>query len=237
MRHRRWICGALAVVALAAGCSDDDTKVRAESSDTTDTHKRPAAGEDHWHLAIGFNRCGTWLEPPADAHGDKAGIHTHGDGLIHVHPFFNEVSGDNATLKWFLEDIGATVDDESLKLASGDVLPFSGQCDGEDATLRVVRWRSAEDHPVMSTIEDADDLLDQALRPDGAVIAIVFTADEQVDQPPSVANLAEPSDTRSTAVTADTPHVPNGIPDPANVVSFAPVLWIGPTPCSETRKM
>lgn len=196
MRRWRLVCGALAVVALAAaGCSDDDSPDRPEPPDTTGTHTRPAVNEDHWHLAIGFNRCGTWLDPPEDALGDRKGVHTHGDGLIHLHPFFDEVSGENAVLKWFLEEIGATVGDDSLELASGEVLPFVGDCDGEEATLRVVRWQSAEDGlPAMSTVEAADDLLDQPLRPDSAVIAIVFTADEQIDQPPSVANLAEPSD-------------------------------------------
>lgn len=201
MRHRRWICGALVVVTLAAaGCSDDDTPDRPEPpTDTTASNRRPAANEDHWHLAIGFNRCGTWLDPPQDALGDRKGVHTHGDGLIHLHPFFDEVSGDNATLRWFLQEIGATVGENSLTLADGDVFPFSGDCNGEEATLRVVRWRSAgDDLPVMAIIEDADELLDQVLRPDGAVIAIVFGADEQIDQPPSVANLTEPSDVAST---------------------------------------
>jgi len=50
---------------------------------------------DHWHTAFQVNICGEWLtaepqfEKPADNPNQLAnvGIHTHGDDLIHTHPF------------------------------------------------------------------------------------------------------------------------------------------------------
>ena len=59
--------------------------------------RRPAdrhAG-DHWHTCLGVNVCGEWLDPtpqfekPCDNPNQvaNAGIHSHGDGLIHTHPF------------------------------------------------------------------------------------------------------------------------------------------------------
>jgi hypothetical protein len=217
--------------ALLAACSNDDSPVRAEAPTATAAARDHPAVGDHWHLAIGFNRCGKWLDPQRDVAGDQKGVHTHDDGLIHLHPFFNEVSGDNATLKWFLEDIGAVVDEDGLTLATGEVLPFNGECEGEPARLRVARWTSAQGGLGFSGPVNADLLRNEPLRPDGAVIAIAFTADEQIDQPPSVADLAEPSDITTATVG---PRVPGSIPDPANVLSFAPVLWTGPAPCSET---
>ena len=40
---------------------------------------------DHWHAAYGIYICGT-LEPPFTDDADPNGIHTHGDGVIHIHP-------------------------------------------------------------------------------------------------------------------------------------------------------
>ena len=66
-----------------------------------------AAG-DHWHAAFGANVCGEWLSNPqtfetaADNPNVRVGIHTHGDGFIHIHPFTKSEGGDNATLGRFL---------------------------------------------------------------------------------------------------------------------------------------
>jgi hypothetical protein len=61
--------------------------------------------QDHWHTYLGVNICGQWLTPvpafeqPVGTTGlNNAGIHSHGDGLIHTHPFVASEEGKNATL-------------------------------------------------------------------------------------------------------------------------------------------
>ena len=51
--------------------------------------------DDHWHTAYGVYVCDE-LSPvmfPNDSSDNRTGIHTHGDGLIHIHPFVSSVTG------------------------------------------------------------------------------------------------------------------------------------------------
>ena len=56
----------------------------------------PRIGKDHWHAAIGFYDCDHFLPNEAQFENSE-GLHTHGDGLIHLHPFSSAVAGKNAT--------------------------------------------------------------------------------------------------------------------------------------------
>jgi hypothetical protein len=88
----------------------------------------PATGEpgDHWHAALDVYTCTGWLETPAPEFETKAdnpeirvGIHSHGDGLIHIHPFNSSESGKNATLGRFLEYGGWSAGSTSFDLWGG----------------------------------------------------------------------------------------------------------------------
>ena len=74
---------------------------------------------DHWHEAFGINICGEFLDPVTDDGADRLGIHTHQDGLIHVHPFGAGGSGENATMQVFLDQIGAEVSDGTHEVFIG----------------------------------------------------------------------------------------------------------------------
>jgi hypothetical protein len=82
---------------------------------------------DHWHTAFQVNICGEWLpaqsqfEKPADNPGQQAnvGIHTHGDDLIHTHPFVVSEEGDNATLGKFADYGGWSVSSDSIDAWAG----------------------------------------------------------------------------------------------------------------------
>src|SRR5262245_16290911 len=68
---------------------------------------------DHWHAAYGINICGTF-EPPFTNDADPNGIHTHGDGAIHIHPGAAQQvarAGDDATLGVFMSAAGAELTD------------------------------------------------------------------------------------------------------------------------------
>jgi hypothetical protein len=58
---------------------------------------------DHIHQAFGINVCGEFLENVPEFES-PVGIHTHGDGVLHIHPFSQLGVGANATLERFFED-------------------------------------------------------------------------------------------------------------------------------------
>ena len=59
----------------------------------------PRVGQDHWHARIAFYVCGA-KQPNAPTW--EGGVHTHGDGIIHIHPFNDFEEGRGARLvKWF----------------------------------------------------------------------------------------------------------------------------------------
>jgi hypothetical protein len=81
---------------------------------------------DHWHAYLGVDICGVWLgnapafETAADnPKGPNVGIHSHGDGLIHVHPFVSSEAGAQATLGKFLTYGGWSASSDSLHMWSG----------------------------------------------------------------------------------------------------------------------
>jgi len=51
----------------------------------------PIANQDHWHAAYGVYICDKFIDSfqhGADPNAaDPLGIHSHGDGVIHIHPF------------------------------------------------------------------------------------------------------------------------------------------------------
>jgi hypothetical protein len=86
----------------------------------------PTTGEagDHWHASLDVNVCGQWLAPApefetkADSPDVRVGIHSHGDGLIHIHPFNSSESGNDATVGRFLEYGGWSASSDSFELWS-----------------------------------------------------------------------------------------------------------------------
>ena len=92
---------------------------------------------DFWTAALGVNICGTWLAN-APAAGLDTGVHSHGDGLIYVHPFNQSEAGDKATLGLFLQRGGWEVSADRLKLWDGDEHRSGAACPNGQAAL--VRW-------------------------------------------------------------------------------------------------
>jgi len=70
----------------------------------------PRENLDHWHAVYGVYNCmnpgegdAKYLQPFLST-DDATGIHSHGDGLLHIHPFVSAASGDSAQLRhWFAE--------------------------------------------------------------------------------------------------------------------------------------
>jgi peptidylprolyl isomerase len=179
---------ALALVACGdegEGGSSEDASGAGPASDA----EGPELGE-HWHVAYAFQVCAEVLPPAADRGADVKGIHTHEDGLIHIHPFLAAAAGSDATLEVFLDQIGARLDTDGLELADGDP---AGDC-ADDAVVRVAQWDSAIDaaegaDPDRIITEDLDQIV---LAPDlGALTVAVGPADEEIQAPPAVEDICE----------------------------------------------
>src|SRR5206468_10129714 len=72
---------------------------------------------DHWHAAFGVNLCGTW-QGNTPTYEAATGVHSHGDGFMHIHPFSAAGAGKNATVGLFLKQAGDKVSASDVTFAS-----------------------------------------------------------------------------------------------------------------------
>ena len=116
------IVGIAAIVLTRSGSSDNISNAHPLAANQT-----TGVAGDHWHTYLGINVCGEWLNPapafekPFDSQSAvaNAGIHSHGDGLIHTHPFVLSEQGANATLGHFLTNGGWSVSSDSFDNSGG----------------------------------------------------------------------------------------------------------------------
>jgi hypothetical protein len=73
---------------------------------------------DHWHSAYDVYVCDDFRSKIV-VETDPNGIHTHSDGLIHIHPFNN---------------------DDSVVLDTGEALLAGADCNGQPAVVKVARF-------------------------------------------------------------------------------------------------
>jgi hypothetical protein len=91
-------------------------------------------GEDHWHADYSVQLCGETKEADLPFSED-IGIHTHGDGRIHIHPHGNPAyEGQAANLKRFFQSANLTLTDTSLTWIDGKTYT-SGETECEDGHL------------------------------------------------------------------------------------------------------
>lgn len=129
-----------------------------------DAPVRPIQNEDHWHSAYGIWDCaegedGGFLPLYQVVTPDLNGIHSHQDGLMHIHPFVEEASGENATIGDFIETMQVEITDDSLGVGNGRVLEEDVTCGGEPAVIQVLRWEFAfavDEAPEVFTEDFAD---------------------------------------------------------------------------------
>ena len=147
---------------------------------------------------------------PVPTFESQVGIHTHGDGVIHIHPFSSGGAGENATLGVFLDGAGIDLSDTTLKMDGKTWKEGKDQCDGKDAELVVAQWKDVQD-PDSKPALIRRDFNDIRFRQNGEGYTIAFVPEGTTDipKPASAANLAElgaadasgaqPTDTGSTA--------------------------------------
>lgn len=165
---------------------------RGDSLSANSMDQVPPRLGDHWHAAYGVFICDRYLAPLSDTTEDRLGIHTHGDGLIHIHPFTTAVTGASANLAAFARQVGLKLEDSSLELSNGKRYRNGDDCAGTAASVRVLVWESKDD-PEPKEISGPFGKL--TFSRDGMLIAIAFAPKSTIiDTPPSTPGLDRPSD-------------------------------------------
>ncbi|HEX2698809.1 MAG TPA: hypothetical protein VHM89_01220 [Acidimicrobiales bacterium] len=140
---------------------------------------------DHWHAAYGIYVCGQFL-PPIQSDQDPRGIHTHGDGVVHIHPFTKAASGRNATFGVFAETVGLKVSASHVQVPGGENYKNGGTCpDKKKASLKVyLNGDKVDGDPKKIRLRDRDLL----------VIAFVPSGTDVPKDPPSAGQLDKLND-------------------------------------------
>jgi len=136
-------------------------QVEAQSTATVDVQPTPFAGipersglptapngliysgptpRSHWHAAYVVRACDEVLDPLSDV-DNQVGIHTHDDGVIHIHPG-PEATYTGATLGRFLEAAGARISTGRLELPGREPLVDGDMCSEGAGRVAVYRWDS-----------------------------------------------------------------------------------------------
>ncbi len=113
----------------------------------------PRVGNDHWHSAYAIYDCDRFL-PAFTSAADPDGIHSHQDGVIHIHPWNSSASGDDARLDVFFESMGARITDDEISGPGIGVLEAGSDCDGEPTVIRAVRFARIDPNADMAGADD-----------------------------------------------------------------------------------
>lgn len=137
---------------------------------------------DHWHAAAGVYVCGQFQPNLNDAVPDQSGIHAHGDGLMHIHPFGTRYTGEGANLGAFAETVGMEIEDDRLKLASGEEFSNGDDCGGQPGKVQLKVWASnAEERGFLVPSDFAG-----YAPSDGSLFTIAFAPEgADIPKPPS----------------------------------------------------
>jgi hypothetical protein len=158
----------------------------------------PRIGTDHWHSAIGFDICGTFAPNVADNGQDPLGIHTHGDGVVHTHPFSSQAAGRRATLKLWLDTVGVKATADELKLP-GDERTYKngGKCGDQEASIVTMVWENRTGEGELFAGDPGDIRLG-----DNQLITIAFVPKgTEIRKPPSESQLDNLSDVPGATTT------------------------------------
>jgi hypothetical protein len=163
---------------------------------SNEASSEPPTISDHWHASYGVYICDAF-QAPAGETSTPNGVHTHGDGVVHIHPHSQNGAGDNATLGLFLEDMNDEITDDSLTYGEDQTWTEGEDKCGEgenaqDAELVVAQWRdvqAGDTEPALIT----RDLADIRFREDGEGYTIAFVPEGTTDipKPESSAQLSE----------------------------------------------
>jgi hypothetical protein len=237
-----WFYGALAAIVVLGIVGVVLVRSGSSAADVPPQPGNPTTGApgDHWHSALAANVCGDWIASPesfetsAENPNVRVGIHTHGDGFVHTHPFTKSEGGDNATLGRFLSYGGWEASDDSLSLwasptgsttkdwSNGDTCPKGTPFAGKKG---VVKYS-------VDCVDRAGSPSDLKLR-DGKVIAFAFLPEsESIGVPPNA--TAAPADDGGTTEALDVAACSSAGPGETVTTTTTPAATESTTPTSST---
>ena len=150
--------------------------------------------KDHWHSAYTIYNCGEVM-PVFQGVIDPDGIHSHGDSIIHIHPFNSSATGDDARLGVFLETMNASITRDGIFAENGEfpAILASDGCDGEDAVVKVARWKLTlnNDPELIEVFDDDFDDIRLLANGEGFSFALVPEGLEDEEIPPPLPETIE----------------------------------------------
>jgi hypothetical protein len=169
----------------------------------------PTVGE-HWHAAYGIYVCDAFLPNLTDVVSDTTRLHTHGDGVAHVHTFNSGAAGNNATLEKWGETTGLTFSGGGFTV-NGTTYEDGFDCSGQPATVSLYVW-PADDTSAQPQIYSGADIAKFRFSEDRLAITLaVVPPGTEVPRPPSVPELDQLTDV--PGATSTTTTVATGITD------------------------
>jgi hypothetical protein len=173
--------------------------------------------EDHWHAAYGIYVCDAFLPPLTDTVQDPTGLHTHGDGIAHLHPFNSAAAGDNATLAKWGATTGLSFSDHGFTV--GDTTYDDGfECSGQPAEVSLNVW-SADDTSAEPRVYTGSDIGRFHFGEDHLAITLaVVPAGTAIPPPPSVDDI-DKLDPVTDAIVDDGTTSTTAVPAPSTTVA------------------
>ncbi len=200
----------VAVLGVALVVLSRNERLQADNPETAERPRPPGKGfeGDHWHAAYGVYLCDKFAGD-IQSERDPNGIHTHNDGVIHIHPFTSAASGSKATLGAFAQTVGMTLTSNRVKLPGGEEYSNGDKCGDKAGRLRVL----------LNGQERSGDPKDIRLRDRDQIVIAFAPEDAKVPStPPSAPNLDNLNDVPgSPGATSSTTQAPNpdGTPNPS----------------------
>jgi hypothetical protein len=157
---------------------------------------------DHWHAAIGYYICGSFV-PNLPEGDDPLGIHGHGDNVVHIHPFGASSSGKRATLEVYFDTVNADISDDRIELPGQETKSNGDRCENGPGRVQTKVWdtRSPTD-PGRIVEGDPSNIRPQ----DNQLITIAFVPEgTDIPRPPSEPNLDALTDVPGATTTTSTP--------------------------------
>lgn len=125
-----------AAIAVACAGGQSEQATREETPSPAET--MASVTGDHWHATYDVIICGQ-EQPPIPALHNPEGVHTHGDGIIHMHPFIPSAEGAGARVQKFFEYMGGKLTEDEIQIPgqaetyrNGDLCP-----DGQEGFVQL----------------------------------------------------------------------------------------------------
>ena len=166
---------------------------------------------DHWHQAFGVYACDGFQPFISQEIPSSEGIHTHGSGLIHIHPFSVSASGRNATLAAYFRTTQAELTDSKYTPGPFEIsatpLDEATGCNGQPATLQLAVWHNALSTDAPDEII-TENLADFRFVEDAAALVLALVPEgTEIPPPPSAPSISaySPTSPLTEDPTAETP--------------------------------